>query len=911
MASGFPSPDESGHYKPCSDGGFILAVASQCREAALLQQYLLGTLPNAQAAHLEEHLLQCDHCAQALNQLAEQDSLIQPLQTQGTVGEAPTDPAVESLMEHLVSAAQGETPPVALAITPGDGERLLGDFRILREIGRGGMGVVYEADQISLGRRVALKVLPFASTLDAKQLQRFQNEARAAASLEHPHIVPVHGIGCERGVHYYAMKFIDGQSLAAIVDVLRREARIDDRGSIEDRGSKIEDRGSQEIPSGEKDGGLAGRIESTPAEGWSGKKDTDYGQSSVLDLRSSNLRSSILHPRSSTFFRTVAEWGIEAAEALEYAHQMGIIHRDIKPGNLLIEQTPSSLEGEGRGKGFRLWVTDFGLARTAADAGLTMTGDVLGTLRYMSPEQALAKHGLVDHRTDIYSLGATLYELLTLESALPGQDRQELLRQIAGEEPRRPRDINKAIPLDLQTIVLKALEKDPAERYQTARDLADDLRRFLACQPILARPVSQATRTWRWCRRNPVVAGLLATALMLATGLGVVSVLLWDKQRQTEAALKLAQTQWEEAESRRQIAESNFQRASVLLHNAPLKHELEWVYRQAPDKTSIGALHEKALGLYQRLLAEPGPDPGDRLMTAEIHRELASLYRELWRGPEAFQEYSKAIALLRPLVAEFPEEAGFRASLAHCFKERAWLHRWNLVEGNPARPENFADDFLRAIELHEGLRQEFPDVFWYRAQLADCWAELAEAYRHHGQFQLGEDAHRRALALYQHLSSEFPKSAEQRDSVARTHNHLAWILAVRPDWNAHTAADALEHAQKAVDLEPGFHDWWHTLGVAHCRLGHWKEALACIEKSRQLENKPGPPDAWERFFEAMAYHGLGDHDKARHYYAEAVQWREKNAPDHDDLRRFQTEAAKMLGIEEKGRTDTKDIGPKR
>ena len=168
-----------------------MAIASQCREAELLQQYLLGTLPDAQAAHLEEHLLQCNHCAQALNQLAEQDSFIQPLQSQGTVGEASTDPAVESLMQKLVSAAQGETPVVALANTPGGENRLVGDFRILREIGRGGMGVVYEAEQISLSRRVALKVLPFASTLDAKQLQRFKNEAQAAADLHHTNIVPV------------------------------------------------------------------------------------------------------------------------------------------------------------------------------------------------------------------------------------------------------------------------------------------------------------------------------------------------------------------------------------------------------------------------------------------------------------------------------------------------------------------------------------------------------------------------------------------------------------------------------------------------------------------------------------------------------------------------------------------------
>src|SRR5262249_2923075 len=205
---------------------------------------------------------------------------------------------------------------------------ILGDFRILRAVGRGGMGVVYEAEQISLCRRVALKMLPFAATMDPRQLQRFQNEARAAASLEHPHIVPVHGVGCERGVHYYAMKFIDGQSLAAIIDA----RRAGDAGSLSNWAN-------------------ADSAPAAPAD------------STAPVAKASTQRA----PRDAAAFRQIAEWGIQAAEALEHAHSVGIVHRDIKPANLMID---------GRGA---LWITDFGLARTAADAGLTMTGDVLGT----------------------------------------------------------------------------------------------------------------------------------------------------------------------------------------------------------------------------------------------------------------------------------------------------------------------------------------------------------------------------------------------------------------------------------------------------------------------------------------------------------------------------------------------------
>src|SRR5206468_304983 len=178
-----------------------------------------------------------------------------------------------------------------------------------------------------------------------------------------------------------------------------------------------------------------------------------------------------------TYFRAIAELGIQAAEALDCAHQHGILHRDVKPANLMVEIEPAARgEPEALAPGLRLWITDFGLAQVQSDTRMTMTGDLVGTLRYMSPEQALAKRVVVDHRTDVYSLGATLYELLTLQPAYRGNDRQELMRQIAFEEPRPPRRLKKAIPAELETIVLKAMEKNPVERYATAKDLADDLR---------------------------------------------------------------------------------------------------------------------------------------------------------------------------------------------------------------------------------------------------------------------------------------------------------------------------------------------------------------------------------------------------------------------------------------------------
>ena len=282
-------------------------------------------------------------------------------------------------------------------LPPGIGE--LGDFRLLREVGRGGMGVVYEAEQISLRRRVALKVLPFAAAIDPRHLQRFKTEALAAAQVQHEKIVPVHAVGCERGVHYYAMQFIDGQSLAALIGELRRLRDEQDR--------------DPSLPPEERDDPAAAPIAH-------GRPETR----SAARPRSPRRPSPANGPRTAAGISTGwPGWAGRRRLALEHAHQAGIVHRDVKPGNLLLD-----LRGQ-------LWVTDFGLAQVTGDAGLTITGELLGTLRYASPEQVLARRGIVDHRSDVYSLGATLYELLTLRPPFEGRDRNALIRQIADDDP--------------------------------------------------------------------------------------------------------------------------------------------------------------------------------------------------------------------------------------------------------------------------------------------------------------------------------------------------------------------------------------------------------------------------------------------------------------------------------------------
>ena len=282
--------------------------------------------------------------------------------------------------------------------------RELGDFRILRQIGRGGMGVVYEAQQLSIPRRVALKVLPLAALVDHRALQRFKNEVTAIATLEHPHIVSVYAVGEDRGIHYYAMKLIRGQSLAAVIRELRSRADQNELLSGTAINQAISDIDKQE----EKKG--SGPFCAQHPQGRSGKRvltpfsaEPDDAVTETVARGRSNTARGTGDP---AYFRNVARLVRQAAEAIQHAHDHGIVHRDIKPGNLLLDTHGT------------LFVTDFGLARIETGAGMTMTGDMLGTLRYMSPEQVSGNRVVVDHRTDVYSLGVTLYELLTLQREL-------------------------------------------------------------------------------------------------------------------------------------------------------------------------------------------------------------------------------------------------------------------------------------------------------------------------------------------------------------------------------------------------------------------------------------------------------------------------------------------------------------
>jgi serine/threonine protein kinase len=401
--------------------------------------------------------------------------------------------------------------------------RTFGNFRIVREVGRGGMGIVYEALQEPLDRPVALKVLSLAAAMDPRALQRFQLEAQVAGLLQHPRIVPVHAVGQVDDIPFYAMQLIEGISLAGLIADLRR--------LIDGSSRPVADGGSGAVAAGF----LAGRFAVIGHESGS----SHHRALDIADLPPGNESTRSIG--SSHYIRTVVRLGIQAAEALGYAHDQGIVHRDIKPANLLLDR---------RGD---LWITDFGMADVQGDAGLTMTGDLPGTLRYMSPEQARGRRDLVDRRTDVYSLGATLYELLTLQPAIAASDRAQIFRVIAEEEPIAIRGLNPAVPIDLATIIAKAMAKEPQARYETAWELAEDLKRYTQGLPIAARPVGPLERGWRWCRRQPLLAGMAASLVVALAG-GFAGV-TWN-WREAVRQKQLVTIERDSKETQRALAEA-------------------------------------------------------------------------------------------------------------------------------------------------------------------------------------------------------------------------------------------------------------------------------------------------------------------------------------------------------------------
>jgi serine/threonine protein kinase len=612
---------------------------------------------------------------------------------------------------------------------PPSGMGQLGDFRLLREIGRGGMGVVYEAEQVSLRRRVALKILPFAAALDPRQLQRFKNEALAAAHLRHENIVPVHAVGEERGVHFYAMQLVDGQSLAALIGELK-------------------------IPAGEPSP-VRGRVSSTTV--------------AVLSTeRSSGSRR---------YFDWVAKLGRQAALALDHAHSIGIVHRDIKPANLLLD--PHGL----------VWITDFGLAQMAGAPGVTVIGEMLGTLRYASPEQALARRGVVDHRSDVYSLGATLYELLTLRPLFASTDRNELLRQIADEEPRPPRSLESAVPRELETVVLKALCKEPSERYVTARELADDLQRFLDNRPILARRPTIMERLWKSARRHPtlVCAGLLVLVLLLGASL-VSTVLIRNEQARTSAEQVKAEEAYRRERQRAALAE-----ARLRLARSSVDEMFRISQEELADKPGMERLRRRmlwsVLAYYQEFLQQRQGDPEAQADLLDAKQRVEKVIADLAVLRAATQLYLlhqpavlddlRIDAEKRPKVKEFCDRVG-----------KEWLESLGNV-GRMSRAERGRREIERARTYESELKLLLDPEQRGRLRQIGLQSEGAAAF--------GEPE----------VVTQLKLTAQQREKIRVTEEDffLDWMRSQRPNGKAANTVKAATDHILAVLTEGQVNQW--------------------------------------------------------------------------------------------------------
>jgi serine/threonine protein kinase/tetratricopeptide (TPR) repeat protein len=738
---------------------------------------------------------------------------------------------------------QGSAPDHA-----GAAPRVLGDYLILREIGRGGMGVVYEAVQQSLGRHVALKVLPNQSLAGSSHLERFQLEARAAARLHHTNIVPVFGVGSQDGVHYYAMQFIQGQGLDEVFEELRRL-----------RSGRIEN--AQPRKPGESDaarpltqatalGLLTGRFHAGGAQAVDNNQESR--SHSPADLAATVAESGGPAPASSRsdvssgsgsaahvtlsgshaetqYYRSIARLGSQVADGLAYAHSQGILHRDIKPSNLLLD---------ARGT---VWVTDFGLAKAEGTDALTHTGDIVGTLRYMAPERF---DGWSDPRSDVYSLGITLYELFTLHYPFQEPNRAKLIERVMHDAPVSPRKLDRKLPRDLETIILKAIAKEPAHRYASAEQLAEDLRRFLADKPVLARRSSPAEQAWRWCRRNPAlaatsilaIAALLAAVVVLAVSnfrIARTSQALATALREKDGALKTARES--EIQAKGNAEEAGRQRIRAEAGEAQARAAVDEFLTRVTEDALLKApglqplrrdLLSAALRFYDEFLKKRRDDPALRAALAGVQLRVGRIQRDLGDVVGSRKSFVAARSLYDALAKENPNDLEVQSGLAAC--------QFHL------------DAIPEAIEIYERLIKLDSTNPRYRRDLAEAYNSQATNQRDPTRVAERLESHRKALALRETLVREFPDDPEARNNLGGTLNNIGVMLNERAHEQDALAMylRAVEQGEAAFARAPQVIVYGQYLGTQYRNVTRMLQLLGRNDEANQYEQKE--IDHWRR-----------------------------------------------------------------
>ncbi|MBI4605722.1 MAG: protein kinase [Planctomycetes bacterium] len=702
------------------------------------------------------------------------------------------------LGEDLARPPEGTEGAEGTGGGPGDeGGKRLGDYRIVRELGRGAMGVVFEAVQESLGRRVALKVLPGSFAIDPRRIERFHREARATARIHHANIVPVYDVGEQGGNHFYAMEFIDG---APLDQVLAETARTRS--------------------------GAGGRKSSSSA-------DASYIAGAVEQIA-----------------------GI--AEGLEAAHRQGLVHRDVKPSNILVEGAapgPSSPEG---GRGGRYVLIDFGLVHEAEAEALTRSGEMVGTLYYMSPEQV--SRGKVDARTDVYSLGVTLYEVLTFRAPFERGSDHETQRAILFEEPVPPRRLNPRINRDLETILLRAMEKNPQRRYASAGELAADLRRFLRYEPIHARPLSAwgkvARRTWRHKRGVGIAALLLvlagaAVASIFSRGgippsaIASMAVLPFTNVGGSPEKEYLAAGISEGLTS----ALSRLPQLYVISSNSVLR----FGGGQDVDPVKVG----RELRV-QAVVTGSVIQVGDGLAVSADLLDVKN-GAAIWRREARDQKLSDLIEVEDEIARKISGK--LRPDLTQAEKERlgrrltaSWLAHEQYLRGRYHWNRRTETEVRKAIEHFTRAVEKDPRYAPAYAGLAECHLALG-AHRNAGAVPALESMPRAKRAAEQALMID--------QGSAEAHTILAKVL-LEYDWDFEAAERGFK---AAMSLSPSYVEAHHY--YSHYAMAMGDVAASERESLRALELQPMDPTlhlhlSWHYFF-------AGEYDRAREQALEGLR----------------------------------------
>lgn len=602
-----------------------------------------------------------------------------------------------SMIEQLKSASDTATGSRRLMEDVSQLKQI-GQYRILREIGRGGMGIVFAAIHEGLGRQVAIKVLPTPLAGGDKHVQRFHREAQSAARLHHTNIVSVFGAGEGSGYHYYVMDFVDGQPLNRVIDRLR---------GLNASGIPFSETSSKAAYNREGDPTAEPVIQSENDQSRSPNRPANNSSSPHVDAEKSR-------------FRWAARLAVQMSDALAHAHTSGILHRDIKPSNMILDNSG------------RIWITDFGLAKDVSqETTLTNTGDVIGTPQYLPPESLESKY---DVRSEVYGIGLVLYELLSFRPAYSGSSPAELIRAISSKSPQPIQKLVNNIPRDLATIVDKAISRDPNSRYQTAGQLLRDLSAFLEERTITARRPSIFETATRWARRNPLAAGLSATTalllLLVAISASVGYILttsalaeLKIQKSATDNALGQSEKNFEAMKLQYDRAESNVA-LSIEAFDELFKHMISRGSKATADfeveglreisglepslTTEDAAFLDRMVKFYERFASLNAENDQLQSEAAKAYRRVGNIYQIVGQIPSAIAAYEKSLELLPPVnrenAAQLPKED--LLTRVRTQNELSSAHRLNA---SPALAQEWSRRSIKLIE-ESGLRKSDREV---------------------------------------------------------------------------------------------------------------------------------------------------------------------------------------------------------